>query len=137
MRKRKVATKAARTTKGLGDLVEKVAKPIAKAIDKVVGTDIEHCDGCDKRKDFLNRLSGSIIEKFGYRPYMEPTEEELDKIVQYFENQGSKSGKQWQKELLPLQNKLFYRKDRPTSCAPCWGKVALRLKIIYDAYVGE
>jgi hypothetical protein len=42
--------------KGLGDLVEKIAQPIAKKIDKLLGTNIRNCGGCKRRKNFLNRL---------------------------------------------------------------------------------
>jgi len=41
----------------LGDAVEKVAQPIAGAIDKVVGTNIKECGGCKKRKEWLNNLT--------------------------------------------------------------------------------
>jgi hypothetical protein len=40
---------------GFGDLVEKVAKPIAKVIDHIAGTKIEQCGGCLKRKEYLNK----------------------------------------------------------------------------------
>jgi len=39
---------------GLGDLVEKIAKPVARSIDKAFGTNIEGCGGCKKRKEYLN-----------------------------------------------------------------------------------
>lgn len=41
--------------KGLGDVVALAAQPIARAIDKVLGTDIEHCGGCAERRENLNR----------------------------------------------------------------------------------
>jgi hypothetical protein len=41
----------------LGDAVEKVAQPIAGAIDKVAGTNIKGCGGCKKRKEWLNNLT--------------------------------------------------------------------------------
>lgn len=41
--------------KGLGDVVERIAKPIAKSIDRVLGTNIESCGGCNKRKNSLNK----------------------------------------------------------------------------------
>jgi len=41
--------------KGLGDLVETIAQPIAKAIDKVAGTKIQQCGACKKRKEYLNK----------------------------------------------------------------------------------
>lgn len=40
--------------KGLGDVVEKVAKPIAKVIDAVANTNIQGCGGCAKRRKYLN-----------------------------------------------------------------------------------
>lgn len=39
---------------GLGDRVEKIAKPIAKVIDKIAGTNIQECNACKKRKEYLN-----------------------------------------------------------------------------------
>jgi hypothetical protein len=39
---------------GLGDIVHKVAQPIARAIDKVAGTNIQGCGACQKRKEYLN-----------------------------------------------------------------------------------
>jgi len=41
--------------KGLGDIVERVAQPIAKTIDKALGTNIKNCSGCKKRKELLNK----------------------------------------------------------------------------------
>ena len=41
--------------RGLGDVVAAVAQPIAKAFDRVAGTDIEHCAGCEKRREKLNQ----------------------------------------------------------------------------------
>lgn len=38
-------------------MVAAVAQPIARAIDRVAGTDIEHCGGCAKRRDYLNSLT--------------------------------------------------------------------------------
>lgn len=41
---------------GLGDLVAKVAQPIAKVIDAVAGTNVQGCGGCKKRQEALNRF---------------------------------------------------------------------------------
>ena len=38
----------------LGDAVAVVAQPIAKVIDKLIGTDIQHCESCADRKKRLN-----------------------------------------------------------------------------------
>lgn len=46
---------SARKYRGLGDVVERVAKPVARLIDRVAGTDIEHCTGCAARREMLNR----------------------------------------------------------------------------------
>lgn len=40
---------------GLGDIVHFVLNPIAKAIDKIVGTDLANCDSCKHRRELLNR----------------------------------------------------------------------------------
>lgn len=42
--------------RGLGDLVEVVAKPVARAIDRAAGTNIRNCEGCAKRKEALNKF---------------------------------------------------------------------------------
>lgn len=41
--------------KGAGDAVEKVAKPIARAIDRVAGTNIRRCSSCERRRQMLNK----------------------------------------------------------------------------------
>jgi hypothetical protein len=53
-------------TKGLGDAVEIVANPIAKAIDRLAGTQIQTCGGCQKRREALNRafpFDGNLTTK--------------------------------------------------------------------------
>ena len=45
---------SARKYRGLGDIVEAVAKPIARAVDRIAGTDIQNCQGCAKRREKLN-----------------------------------------------------------------------------------
>jgi len=44
----------------LGDRVHAVAQPIAKAIDKVAGTNIQRCGGCKRRRAALNGQSHSF-----------------------------------------------------------------------------
>lgn len=39
---------------GLGDKVEKIAQPIARVIDAVLGTRVEGCGGCKQMKNDLN-----------------------------------------------------------------------------------
>lgn len=47
---------SAKKYRGLGDVVEDVAKPVARVIDRIAGTDIAHCSGCAKRREALNRI---------------------------------------------------------------------------------
>lgn len=42
--------------RGLGTVVAAVAKPIARAIDKVAGTNLRNCGGCRKREETLNKI---------------------------------------------------------------------------------
>lgn len=52
---------------GLGDLVAKVAQPIARAIDRVAGTNIAECSGCTGkggRKDKLNAAMPNVLHPF-------------------------------------------------------------------------
>ena len=41
--------------RGLGDVVAAVAKPIAVASDKILGTHIQGCAGCRARQEALNK----------------------------------------------------------------------------------
>jgi len=40
----------------IGDTVARLAKPIARAADRVLGTNLKNCEGCKKRQARLNRL---------------------------------------------------------------------------------
>jgi len=48
----------------LGDLVHSVAQPIAKGIDSALGTNMEGCSGCAKRRQILNDFSDKLYDKF-------------------------------------------------------------------------
>lgn len=39
---------------GIGDVIHKIAQPIAKMIDAAAGTHIQTCGGCAKRRASLN-----------------------------------------------------------------------------------
>lgn len=41
--------------KGAGDVVAAVAKPVAKVIDTVAGTNLAQCGGCKQRQEALNK----------------------------------------------------------------------------------
>jgi hypothetical protein len=53
----KIILPAMGNPKGMGDIVALVAQPIAKMIDAVAKTDIQHCGGCKKRQEKLNDIS--------------------------------------------------------------------------------
>jgi hypothetical protein len=38
-----------------GDAFEIIAAPIARGIDAILGTSIENCNGCEKRREKWNR----------------------------------------------------------------------------------
>lgn len=61
-----VKNKAPQKLRGIGDVVEKVAGPIAAAIDKISGgkTKLKGCSACAKRREMLNQYLpfGTIIE---------------------------------------------------------------------------
>jgi len=40
----------------LGDAVHFVAQPVAKTIDLVFKTNLQHCSACAKRREFLNNI---------------------------------------------------------------------------------
>lgn len=40
--------------RGLGDLVASIARPIARAVDAVLGTDLENCGSCAQRQEDWN-----------------------------------------------------------------------------------
>jgi len=51
-----------------GDAVYKLAQPIARFLDFMLGTDIEHCDGCKRRRILLNEQTiWQLIHRFWYR----------------------------------------------------------------------
>lgn len=41
---------------GLGDAVAAIANPIARAMDATLGTKIEGCGGCARRREALNQI---------------------------------------------------------------------------------
>ena len=55
MNEKPIKRVSARKYRGLGDMVEAAAKPVARMIDRIAGTDIEHCSGCARRRDAMNR----------------------------------------------------------------------------------
>lgn len=46
--------KVGNSPRGLGDVVAAFAKPVARAIDAIAGTNLKKCGGCAKRQQKLN-----------------------------------------------------------------------------------
>lgn len=56
-------SKYCRYTGGLGDIIAKSVSVVAGAVDAVAGTELQakakRCGGCNKRRQFLNKLTNS------------------------------------------------------------------------------
>ncbi len=46
---------SSRKYRGAGDVVAKIAKPVARFVDSIFGTDLENCRGCGQRQDKMNK----------------------------------------------------------------------------------
>jgi hypothetical protein len=53
---------------GLGDAVAAVAQPTAKAIDAVLGTNLQNCTGCSQRKNNWNKAVPDLLHPFAHGP---------------------------------------------------------------------
>lgn len=56
--------------KKLGDRVAAIAKPVARAIDNIAGTDLENCGGCEQMRRDLNAgmgIASSIRKRLNQR----------------------------------------------------------------------
>ena len=47
---------SAKKYRGMGDVVAALAQPVARGLDRVFGTHLEHCPGCRERQESLNRM---------------------------------------------------------------------------------
>lgn len=52
---------APKPRRGLGDAAAAVAQPAARALDAVLGTDLQHCRGCKQRRADWNALVPDIL----------------------------------------------------------------------------
>lgn len=114
---------------GLGDLVEKAAKPIAKVIDKIAGTDLENCEGCKKRKEKLNKVAIIKEDKIVNNLSSEHT----GILHNYFETFGSNPylGTRQQRALIQIVEIHDSVRFKTTSCGSCWrNKMHPRLEAI-------
>ena len=117
--------KHAQASEGLGDTVEKIKKAtgIKKAVKFIAGEDC----GCDKRKEFLNKL-------FPYKQMQCLSEEDYNYLTLFFEAKESTLAPSQQRVLLTIYNKTFNTKEQMTSCPDCWRKMISELKKVYNEY---
>lgn len=102
--------------KGLGDVIA--------AGTSAVG--IEPCDGCNKRKEQLNRLFPFGIEEF--------TEDESKYLGTFFESNKETLDSKDQKQILDIYFRVFRVKpfDPCTNCSGVWKSIIKKLKKAYE-----
>ena len=123
--------KGSKNKKGLGDVVEDITK--ATGIKKIVG----ECEGCNKRKQFLNEAPARIIEFFRkYKPN-EFKEEDRKLWKSFIERENVNT-------INPVQQQLIIRLLKEVcnmSVKPCgtcngsvWNKYIDKINTVYDSY---
>ena len=102
--------------KGLGDVVATITTAVG----------IEPCEGCNKRKDQLNRLFPFGIEEF--------TKEEKIYLGTFFAEDKGELNKQDQKEILDIYFRVFRVKpfDPCVNCSGVWKSIIGKLKKAYE-----
>ena len=102
--------------KGLGDVVATFTTAVG----------IEPCEGCNKRKEQLNRLFPFGIEEF--------TEEEKIYLGTFFAEDKGELNKQEQKEILDIYFRVFRVKpfDPCVNCSGVWKSIIGKLKKAYE-----
>ena len=97
-------------SKGLGDTIAKITKAtgIDKVAKKVLGDDC----GCEERKAKLNKM-------FPYARTFTPDEMSIYESIIPQAKKENKLSKAHYAILLPIYNKVFNKKTKPTSCGSC------------------
>src|SRR4029077_8092506 len=62
-----------------GDAIATVAQPIARGIDYVFGTDIQNCQGCKGRQQYVN----SIYDRFFTRSQKSEVSDQKETTMQF------------------------------------------------------
>jgi hypothetical protein len=112
-------------SKGLGDTVEKVLNKTG--IDKLAKFVLGEDCGCDKRKEYLNKIF----------PYNKPNcllENEYEYLKDFFSVQRNEIKPSQQDKLLPIYARVFNVRPEPTSCDSCWREMISKLKRVYENY---
>ena len=98
--------------KGLGDVIEKVTKAVG----------IEPCNGCNERKEKLNKLFPFGVEEL--------TKEEKQYLGTFFETEHSELDKEQQKQLLDIYFRVYRIKpfEPCVGCSGVWKSIIKKLK---------
>ena len=123
------------STKGLGDVVESIAK--VTGVAKVVKTFFGEDCGCGDRKDALNSAL-----PFGIEAINCVDEEDFLYLESFFSRARTRINASQQNRLVDIYNHVFEQRMMPPSgCATCSNKGFLKainkLHIYYDANVTE
>tara|TARA_R110000822_G_scaffold60950_2_gene151287 strand:+ start:66 stop:485 length:420 start_codon:yes stop_codon:yes gene_type:complete len=112
-------------SKGLGDDIEKIteATGIKKLVNFIAGEDC----GCDARKEILNKV-------FRHNKLACLTEEEYDYLTTFYAKNKNVLNNQEIVELYNISNRIFNKKNKPSSCSSCVRTIVMRLKKVVDAY---
>jgi hypothetical protein len=112
-------------SKGLGDDIEKIteATGIKKLVKFIAGEDC----GCDARKEKLNKI-------FRHNKLECLTEDEYDYLTEFFAKNKNVLNNEEIKKLYEISNRIFNKKNKPSSCSSCIRTTVLRLKKLVDAY---
>lgn len=112
-------------SKGLGDDIEKIteATGIKKLVKFIAGEDC----GCDERKNKLNKI-------FRHNKLECLTEDEYNYLTVFFAKNKNVLNNEDIKRLYEISNRIFNKKNKPSSCSSCVRTTVLRLKKIVDAY---
>jgi len=112
-------------SKGLGDDIEKIteATGIKKLVKFIAGEDC----GCDARKEKLNKV-------FRHNKLECLTEDEYDYLTVFFIKNKNTLNNEEIKKLYEISNRIFNKKNKPSSCSSCVRSIVLRLKKVVDAY---
>jgi hypothetical protein len=103
-------------TTGLGDVIANITEAIG----------IEPCEGCNKRKEQLNRLFPFGIEEF--------TEDEKTYLGKFFAEDKQELNSKEQKEILDIYFRVFRAKPfQPcNNCSGVWKSIIGKLKKAYE-----
>ena len=112
-------------SKGLGDDIEKITEVtgIKKLVKFIAGEDC----GCDARKEKLNSM-------FRHNKLECLTEDEYDYLTEFFAKNKNVLNNEEIKKLYEISNRIFNKKNKPSSCSSCIRTTVLRLKKLVDAY---